>query len=191
MKSICIYCGSSPGADPSYIEAAKTVGRVLAERKIELVYGGANVGLMGALAESVLAHDGEVTGIMPEFLVSKEVAHQSLTRLHVVKSMHERKRLMAELADGFVALPGGMGTLEELFEILTWAQLGLHPKPCGLLNVNGYFDHLIKFLECSVEQRFVHQEHFKAIHVDTDVEKLIARFDAYEAPHNSKWIDRE
>jgi len=191
MKRLCVYCGSSPGADPSYLEAAKTVGRILVEREIELVYGGGNVGLMGALADSVLAHSGKVTGVMPNFLVSKEVAHEGLTTMHVVATMHERKRLMAELSDAFVALPGGMGTLEELFEVLTWAQLGLHPKPCGLLNISGYFDHLIEFLRCTVQQRFVSQEHFAAVQVDTNLKRLLDRFERHAAPQSNKWLDRD
>ena len=152
IKSICVYCGSSSGADPDFAKHAGVLGRLLADKDLCLIYGGARVGLMGAVANAALNAGGKVTGVMPDFLVRKEVAHQALTELKIVKSMHERKTIMAELADAFIALPGGLGTLEELFEVLTWAQLRLHSKPCGLLNTNSYFDHLITFLDHSVSQ---------------------------------------
>ncbi len=157
IKKICVYCGSSPGKNPAFSHAANRLARVMCERGIGLVYGGAAVGVMGVVANAVLAAGGEAIGVIPRSLAVKEVAHSNLTELHVVASMHERKAMMAELADGFVALPGGWGTLEEIFEILTWAQLGFHEKPCGLLNIDGYYDHLIRFLENAFEQQFVNR----------------------------------
>ena len=151
IKRICVYCGSSPGKNPAYSLAADTLARELCRREIGLVYGGAEVGVMGAIANAVLTAGGEAIGVIPKSLAVKEVAHDSLSELHVVASMHERKAMMAELADGFIALPGGWGTLEEIFEMLTWAQLGFHDKPCGLLNIDGYYDGLIDFLENSFE----------------------------------------
>ncbi len=191
MKRVCVYCGSSPGADPAYLETARTVGHVLAQHQIELVYGGGNVGLMGAVADAVLGDGGKVVGIIPDFLVRKEVAHRRLTEQRVVKSMHERKLLMAEMSDAFIALPGGLGTFEELFEILTWGQLGLHRKPCSLMNVNGYFDHLIQFIEKAVEQRFVTRKHFQMLHIATSIEDILEHFESYEAPVETKWLDRD
>ena len=155
LKAICVYCGSSPGASPLYIQAAQDLGREIAERGIRLVYGGASVGLMGAVAKAALAAGGKVTGIIPRALFEQEVAFKNLDDLIVVDSMHIRKAKMAELADGFIALPGGYGTFDEFFEVLTWAQLGLHAKPCGLLNINHYYDHLLAFLDHSVNEMFV------------------------------------
>jgi len=186
---VCVFAGSSSGSKPEYRTAAEDLGRELAARGIELVYGGAQVGLMGGVADAVLAGGGRVTGVIPNALVEKEVAHRGLTDLRVVTSMHERKALMADLSDAFVALPGGWGTLDEMFEILTWAQLGLHRKPCGLLNVQGYFDRLLAFLDHTVEQGFVRREHQSMISVSDSPGTLLDALVAYEPPHVEKWID--
>lgn len=191
MKRICVYCGSSPGRDPAYREAARRLGGALVARDLGLVYGGAGIGVMGAVADAVLAGGGEAIGIIPEALAVREVAHDRLTRQHVVGSMHERKSLMAESADGFVALPGGWGTFEEIFEMLTWAQLGFHAKPCGLLNVGGYYDHLAAFLEHAIEEEFVPPVCRTMLIVEDDPERLLDRFAAYRAPRVRKWITRE
>jgi uncharacterized protein (TIGR00730 family) len=159
LGSVCVFSGSSPGARPSYSETAAALGREVAARGLRLVYGGASVGLMGAVADAALAAGGEVVGVIPQHLVDREVAHDGLTELRITGSMHERKALMADLADGFVALPGGLGTLEELAEILTWSQLGLQSKPCGLLDVEGFFDPLLAFLDHTVTERFVSRQH--------------------------------
>lgn len=188
MKSVCVYCGSNPGRQPAYAEAARGLGAALVARGLGLVYGGASVGVMGVLADAVLALGGHVTGVIPEALVRREVAHPGLSRLVVTGSMHERKTRMADLADGFVALPGGIGTLEELFEAWTWAQLGLHGKPCGLLNVAGYFDGLLAFLDHAVAERFVKEPHRAMLIVSDDPSELLRRFEAYEAPVVRKWI---
>ena len=159
LDSVCVYAGSSPGADPRYRAAAQELAHALVEREIRVVYGGAKVGLMGVLADTALARGGRVVGVMPRSLVEKEIAHAGLTELRVVESMHERKATMAELSDAFVALPGGVGTVEELIEVYTWTQLGLHAKPCALLNAGGYYDHLIGFLDHAVAERFLRPEH--------------------------------
>ncbi len=159
MRSVCIFCGSSPGARPAYTEATEDLGRLLVEHGITLVFGGASVGLMGRLADTVLSEGGEAIGVIPQALVDREIAHLGVTDLHVVETMHERKQLMTDLSDGFLALPGGLGTLDELFEIYTWAQLGMHRKPIGLLNVESYFDGIASFLEHAVAERFVREEH--------------------------------
>ena len=190
MRRICVFCGSSPGASPAYAEAARQLGRLLAQRGLGLVYGGGNVGLMGILADAVLAEGGEVTGVIPHSLVAREVGHQALTDLRIVDTMHERKALMADLADGFVALPGGIGTLDEWFEIWTWAQLGLHAKPCGLLNVQGYYSPLLAFLDRMVEERFLRDTHRAFVLVDTDPASLLDRMAAHAPPAVEKWIDR-
>lgn len=166
------------------------MGQALAAAGIGLVYGGAHVGLMGLLADTVLAAGGEVTGVIPSALEELEIAHRGLTKLHVVGSMHERKALMAELADGFIAMPGGIGTLEEIFEVLTWAQLGMHQKPCGLFEIDGYFTLLLRFLDHTVEQRFMRAEHRDMILLESDPDRLLARFEAYRPPALVKWIDR-
>jgi uncharacterized protein (TIGR00730 family) len=189
MKRICVFAGSSAGIRPEYLAAAADLGRVLAERGIGLVYGGARVGLMGAVADAVLAGAGSVTGVIPRALVEKEVAHSGLTDLRVVTSMHERKALMADLSDGFIALPGGWGTLDEFFEILTWAQLGIHRKPCGLVNVLGYFERLLSFLDHSVEQGFVRREYDSLIAVSDDPATLLDAMANHTAPTVEKWID--
>ena len=174
MKRICVFAGSSSGRQPSYRRAAEELGRALAMREVGLVYGGARVGLMGALADTVLSSRGQVTGVIPAALVAKEVAHNGLSDLRVVASMHERKATMADLADGFIALPGGWGTLDEFFEILTWGQLGLHQKPCGLLNVQGYFDRLLSFVGHSIEEGFVSREYGSMISVSDSPGALLA-----------------
>jgi uncharacterized protein (TIGR00730 family) len=191
MKRICVFSGSSPGARPEYREAAVDLGSTLARSGLGLVYGGAKVGLMGALADAALAAGGHVVGVIPQVLVQKEVAHAGLTDLRVVSSMHERKGLMAELSDGFIALPGGMGTLEELAEVLTWAQLGMHRKPCGLLNVAGYYDGLAAFLDHAVSERFILPAHRTMLLVATTAKDLLESFASYRAPVVEKWIDRK
>jgi len=190
LKSICVFAGSNSGSRASYRTAAAELGRVLAMREVGLVYGGARVGLMGVLADAVLASGGRVTGVIPAALVAREVAHNGLADLRVVSSMHERKAVMADLADGFIALPGGWGTLEEFFEILTWGQLGLHRKPCGLLNVNGYFDRLLSFLGHSIEEGFVRREHGSVISVSSSPLALLNMLASHEPPLVEKWIDR-
>ena len=182
MKSICVYCGSNPGNRPEYLEAAKALGKTLAANQITLVYGGAKIGIMGCIADTVLAEGGEVIGVMPQSLVDREVAHPGLTRLEVVSSMHERKALMAKLSDGFIAMPGGIGTLEEIFEVLTWAQLGFHRKPCGLLNIQGYYDHLCTFLDHVTEEGFVRDVHRAMLQVESAPEEMIKAFEAYQPP---------
>lgn len=191
QKRICVFCGSSPGLHPDYLAAARELGAALARHNLSLVYGGAHVGLMGEIANSVMQRGGEVIGVMPQSLIDREIAHQGLSELHVVQSMHERKALMAELADGFIALPGGFGTLEELFEIVTWGQLGLHRKPFGLLNVNQFFAQLIEFLDFAVDQQFIRPQHRQMILVDADPDQLLERFAAYDPPKVAKWISRE
>ena len=189
VQRIAVFCGSNVGARPEYVAAAKSLGRAMASRGICLVYGGSNVGLMAAIADEMQDELGDVVGIIPKALVDREVANTSLDDLRVVGSMHERKALMAELADGFIALPGGIGTLEEFFETWTWAQLGMHRKPCGLLNVAGYFDPLLSFLDRTVEERFVRQAHRDMVIVETDPAVLLDRFAAYEPPHVVKWVN--
>lgn len=191
MKRICVYCGSSPGRRPEYRAAARALGHEIAARGLGLVYGGASIGVMGAVADAVLERGGEVIGVIPHSLAVKEVAHDALAELIVVTSMHERKAKMAELSDAFAALPGGWGTLEEIFEMLTWAQLGLHEKPCGLLNVADYFDPLYRFLENAVSERFVKAEHRAMIILEDDPARLLDRCRDYRAPAVRKWLDPE
>jgi len=191
MKTICVYCGSNPGRVPDYREAARRLGQELAERGLGLVYGGASVGVMGAVADAILEGGGQAVGVIPHSLATKEVSHHGLDQLFVVDSMHERKAKMAELSDGFIALPGGWGTIEEIFEMLTWAQLGFHEKPCGLLNVSGYYDHLFAFLENAIREQFVKPEYRPMIMMDDDPESLIQRFEQYRAPKVKKWIGPE
>jgi uncharacterized protein (TIGR00730 family) len=188
MRRLCVFCGSSEGRDPAYLQAARALGETLAVDGIGLVYGGASVGLMGALADAALSASGDVTGVMPRALVEKEIAHDRLGDLRVVGSMHERKALMAELSDGFVALPGGIGTFEELFEMWTWAQLGHHTKPCALLNVRGFYDGLIAFLDQVAERGFMKGVHRAMLIVGQEPMELIERLRAYEPPAVSKWI---
>jgi uncharacterized protein (TIGR00730 family) len=188
VNSLCVFCGSQAGASPAYAEAATLTGRALAGRGWTLVYGGGRVGLMGTLADAALAAGGKVIGIIPAALATREVAHQRLTGLEIVDSMHERKARMAELADGFLALPGGIGTLEEWFEAWTWSQLGIHPKPCGLLNVAGYYDPLLAFLDRMTDERFLASGHRALAVVDEEIERLLDRLTAFEPPLVPRWI---
>jgi uncharacterized protein (TIGR00730 family) len=190
VKRVCVFSGSSPGADLAYRAAARDLGLGLAERGVDVVYGGASVGLMGAVADAALEGGGRVIGVIPQALVDREVAHPALSDLRVVDSMHERKALMAELSDAFVALPGGVGTLEELFEVYTWNQLGLHAKPLGLFNVRGYFDGLVRFLDHAVAERFVTRGHRAMLLVGEDLADLLDGLAGWEAPRQPKWIDR-
>jgi len=176
VKAICVYCGANPGASPRFAEEARALARALVERNLSLVYGGGKVGLMGVIADEVLRLGGEVTGVIPTALVEREVGHTGLTRQFIVKDMHERKAMMAQLADGFIAMPGGLGTLEELFEVLTWAQLGIHSKPIGLLNVDGYYDHLVSFVRHATEQELVRPQHAALMMVENSPEALLRRY---------------
>lgn len=185
MKSVCIYCGSNSGSAPVYLEAAWQLGEAVASAGLEMVYGGADVGLMNQVAEAALQRGGRVVGVIPSAFAYK-IKHTGLTQLHVVDSMHQRKALMAELADGFIAMPGGFGTLDELFEILTWAQLGFHQKPCGLLNVASYFDHLLLFLDHVAQEGFLRSEHRQMIQVASTPQALLAQLSAYLPPSVSK-----
>jgi hypothetical protein len=187
---ICVFTGSRHGARSEYAEAAKRLGCELVARNYGLVYGGGNVGLMTVIADTVLELNGHVTGVIPDSLVSKEVAHGGLSELKIVNSMHERKALMAELSDGFIAMPGGIGTMEEFFEVLSWAQLGIHEKPCGLLNVCGYYDPLIQFLDHAVGEDFIKPKHRALLVVESEPAKLLDRFEAIMAGHPAKRFDR-
>lgn len=191
IQSLCVFCGSAAGNSPAYAAAAAAFGRLLGERGIELIYGGGRVGLMGAVADACLAVGGRVVGVIPEALATKELAHQGCTELLVVGSMHERKALMAERSDAFVALPGGIGTFEELFEVWTWGQLGLHKKPCGLLNIAGFFDKLLEFLTETAADGFMHAEHLQMLATATDGTELLAQLERYEPPDVTKWLRRE
>ena len=190
MQTICVFCGSSPGSQPEYLLMARQLGQILAERKITLVFGGSKVGIMGEIAKTVLNNGGEVIGVIPEKLVKMEVAYEGLTQLHVVNSMHERKAMMAELSDGFIALPGGLGTIEEFFEVLTWNQLGMQNKPCGLLNICGYYDKLLEFVDVAVDQLFVEGCYRDMILVDQVPETLLEKMSAYQPPNADKaaWV---
>jgi hypothetical protein len=192
VERICVFCGASPGARPAYRDETSQLASLLAAEGIGVVYGGGGVGLMGALADAVLAEGGEITGVIPRALMDREIAHRDVADMRVVGSMHERKALMVELADAFVALPGGIGTLEELFEVYTWAQLGLHRKPCALLNVDGYYDGIADFLAHAVEERFLRDETRELLMVESEAATLIERLRSFE-PHAvvPKWIDRE
>ncbi len=190
LQRICVFCGSSPGKLPVYVHMAQRVGQLLSERGIELVYGGGNVGLMGAIADACLQSGGKAIGVIPRGLFEKEIAHPGLTKLHVVATMHERKAMMADLSDAFIALPGGFGTWEEFCEIVTWAQLGIQRKPCALLNVNGYYDPLLEMADRAVEEGFVRQVHRDLIIADTEVERLLDRINSYVVPFVDKWLDR-
>ena len=191
MKRIGLFCGSNAGAAPAYTRAARELAATLTEAGLGLVYGGGNIGLMGAAADEMLVRGSEVIGVIPKALVARELAHPGLTQLHVVPSMHERKALMAELSDGFVALPGGFGTFDELCEILTWAQLGLHRKPCGLLNVAGFFDPFLAQVEHAVRDQFIRPEHQALLLVEADPRRLLERMSGFRAPAAHKWIDRD
>ena len=187
MKRICVNCGSSPGFDSSYMEMAHRLGQALVDRNLALVYGGADVGLMGKVADTVLKAGGSAIGVIPKSFAQK-VSHNGLTELHVVESMHERKSMMFDLSDGFIALPGGFGTLEEVLELLTWAQLGLNMKPCGILNVREYFNGLLAFLDHSMTEGFIKQEHRDMLLVTVTPEDMLDRFESYRAPDVEKWV---
>jgi len=191
LRSVCVFCGSSIGSRPEYAVAAAAVGRLLAERGIRVVYGAGNIGLMGVVADAALTAGGEVIGVIPQMLVDKELAHGRLAELRIVGSMHERKALMAELSDAFLALPGGLGTYEELFEVLTWAQLGIHHKPCGCLNVAGYFDPLDSLLDHAVSEGFVRPQHRRLLVSSSDPVELLALLAQHQPLQEEKWIGRE
>ncbi|MBK7328981.1 MAG: TIGR00730 family Rossman fold protein [Dehalococcoidia bacterium] len=191
MKRVCVFAGSSPGNDPRFLDAARELGAALAQRGVELVYGGANVGLMGAMANAVLEGGGHVIGVIPRHLLDFEVAHTGIPDLRIVESMHERKALMAELSDAFVALPGGFGTLEETFEVLTWRQLGLHQKPVVILNAGGYFDALVAFLEHMVKRRLLSPENHALLSVETSIEEMFAALEREATEGGGKWLDRD
>lgn len=191
MKQICVYCGSNMGTREIYREAARALGAEMARRGIGLVYGGSNIGLMGVVADAVLDAGSSVVGVMPEHLVAKEVTHTHLTELRVVKTMHERKALMADLADGFIALPGGFGTYDEFCEVVTWAQLGLHQKPCAMLNVAGYYDAMIAMFDHAAQEGFVRDMHRAMLIVSPDISVLLDQMQNYRAPAVTKWIVRE
>ena len=189
IERLCVFCGSSAGTDPAFLASARGLGALLARQGITLVYGGGHVGLMGALADAVLGAGGRVVGVIPRALWDREIGHGGLTELHIVETMHERKALMASFADAFVALPGGLGTLEEIFEVWTWGQLGIHKKPCGFLDVNGYYASLFAFLDGAVERGLVRPEHRAMAIVDGDCETLLRRLAEYEPPRVAKWIE--
>ena len=189
LKSVCVYCGSSSGARPAYATAARRLGELLANRGIRLVFGGGAVGLMGVLADAAMTAGGEVIGIIPHALDRREIANRNVTDLRIVESMHERKSLMNELADGLIALPGGFGTFEELCEMLTWAQLGIHDKPVGLLDVEGYYDPLIQLFDHAVTERFLHPHHRALLVSDTDPGSLLERMGAHVPTVTAKWMD--
>lgn len=190
MKSLCVYCGSSAGASPVYADAARRLAKVMVDDNIALVYGGGNVGLMGVIADEVLRLGGDATGVIPKALMDKEVGHQGLTRLHIVKDMHERKAKMAELSEGFVAMPGGIGTLEELFEVFTWSQLGFHEKPIGLLNVNGFYEGLIGFLDHVIQERFLRREQASLLVHAAEPHELVNLLKNYRPQRHEKTFDR-
>jgi len=191
MKRICVFCGSSAGSRPEYRACAEQLGAELVRRNIALVYGGGNVGLMGAIADSVLQAGGEAIGVIPEHLMAHEVGHKHLTKLHIVHSMHERKALMADISDAFIALPGGFGTLEEFFEVLTWSQLGLHRKPCGIVNVLDYFTPLLEMLDHAVEERFLKAQNRALVLARQTPTELLQAFEEWRPVHVEKWLDRE
>jgi uncharacterized protein (TIGR00730 family) len=190
MHSVCVFCGSNSGAGEAYAEAARGLARAIARRRLTLVYGGGNVGLMGVLADAALDAGARVIGVIPRRLVEKEVAHSRLTEQRIVGTMHERKALMADLSDAFIALPGGLGTLDETFEMLTWTQLGYHRKPSALLDVNGYFERLAAFLDHAVEERFVTAAHRGMLIIERDPDAVLDRLATMPVPNVSKWMDR-
>ena len=191
MRRLCVFCGSSLGHNKAYAEMAEAMGALLARRGIGLVYGGGNVGLMGVIADAVIDHGGEVIGVIPQPLADREIAHARISELRVVDSMHTRKAMMAELADGFVAMPGGVGTFEEFFEVVTWTQLGVHRKPCGLLNVSGFYSPLAAFIDQAVSEGFIKPIHRAAIVVDDDPERLLDSLTSIKLPDVPRWIRRE
>ena len=188
---LCVFCGSSTGLNPSFIDATRVLGAALAQRGIGVVYGGGNVGLMGVLADAVLDAGGEIIGVIPHGLVAREIAHSGVTQMHIVNSMHERKALMADLAAAFVALPGGFGTLEEFCEAVTWTQLGVHAKPCGLLNVDGFYDDLLAFFQHALGEQFLRPTHSDIVVADSDPLRLLDRLVAWTPPQVARWLDRE
>lgn len=190
MTRLAVYCGSSPGGDPAYADAARALATEMARRGIGLVFGGGHIGLMGTIADAVLNAGGEAIGVIPAALRDKELAHKGCSELHIVSTMHERKALMADLADGFIAMPGGFGTLDEMFEMLTWGQLGYHPKPCGFLNVAGYYDALFTFLDNCVEARFVTRVHREMIIAASEPSALLDEIADFRPPDQAKWLDR-
>ncbi len=190
IKRLCVFSGSSPGDRLEYTNAARQLGRELVKHGINLVYGGGDVGLMGVIADTVMSAGGEVIGVIPEFLAKKEVAHNDLTELRVVASMHERKALMSELADGFIAMPGGIGTFEELFEVLTWQQLGIQSKPCALLNTCGYFEHLLRLLDHAVTEQFLKSVHRDMLLTADTAEQVVELLRKYKHQHVDKWMDK-
>jgi uncharacterized protein (TIGR00730 family) len=191
MKRVCVFCGSSNGARRAYPDAAKSLGQALARRRIGLVYGGGKVGLMGTIADVVMEGGGEVIGVIPDALVDRELAHREVTELLVVRSMHERKAKMADLSDAFIAMPGGFGTFEEFCEIITWAQLGLHRKPCGILNVESYYDPLLTLFDRAVAEGFIYPENRQLVIQETDSDRLLDLLASYTPPRTEKWIDRD
>jgi len=191
LRTLCVYCGASSGHAPVYADAARLLGKTLADQQITLVYGGGRVGLMGIVADAVMDAGGKVIGVIPKALMDTEVGHEHISELSVVKDMHERKALMAEHADAFIALPGGLGTLEELFETLTWAQLGFHEKPIGLLNVNGFYDGLVDFLAHQVREGFVRPEHAQLLFNESDASTLIKQLASFEMPEGVSWLSRQ
>jgi uncharacterized protein (TIGR00730 family) len=191
MKSLCVYCGSSMGASPAYADAARALAKAMVDQDIGLVYGGGNIGLMGTIATEVLQLGGKATGVIPKALMEREIGHVDLTQLHIVKDMHERKALMAELSDGFIAMPGGIGTLEELFEVFTWSQLGFHDKPIGLLNVNGFYDGLTGFLRHVVDQGFLKDVQASLLVCEARPAQLLERFKSYNPQRQDKLLKRE
>lgn len=190
LKRICVFCGSNPGNDPAYLDAAQTLGAAIVTRGYELVYGGAEVGLMGAVADAALEAGGRVVGVMPKALIDKEIGHKNLSEQHIVSSMHERKALMADLSDGFIALPGGVGTLEEIFEIWTWAQLGHHDKPLAFMNILGFYDPLCAFLDHQSSEGFVRKGHRDMAIFSKNAEEILRAFETYDAPELQKWVER-
>lgn len=190
MKSVCVFCGSSVGDDEIFANEARRLGAALAQSGLALVYGGGSVGLMGLIADAVLAAGGHVIGVIPRLLWEREVGHRGLPDLRIVETMHERKALMAELSDGFIAMPGGIGTFEEFFEVWTWAQLGVHRKPCALLNTAGYYDPMLAMIDTMIRRRFLKPEYREMVLVDSAPAALLSRMETYEAPNVSKWIDR-
>lgn len=191
MKAILVYCGANSGTKLIYKETAEKLGKTLAENNIRLIYGGGSVGLMGIIADAVLAHNGQVTGIIPYFLDRMEVGHKSLPEIHKVETMHERKALMEKLCDGIITLPGGYGSMDELFEILSWSQLGLHQKPVGLLNVNGFYDYLLKQLDVMVEEGFLKKENRSLVVVAETIEDLMEKMTNFKSSYHEKWLSRE
>ncbi len=191
LKKICVFCGSSDGNDPAITEAAVSLGGEFVKQDIELVYGAAKIGVMGTIAQTILDNQGRVIGIIPGFLKVKEVVHEGLTELHTTKNMHDRKLMMQEVSDGFITMPGGFGTLEELFEVITWQQLGLHEKPIGLLNVNGFYDELIAMLSTMVDRGFLSLENFNLLIVDDSITGLLKKMEAFKAPQKPKWLNPE